>query len=73
MHLSEGEEFLGMETIKSNVLYLNLELQPFAVKKRTEAMLNKLEINMGNFSTFVANGRGIRSQASEAWMRWLTT
>ena len=56
--VSEGGEFLGMETIKSNVLYLNLELQPFAVKKRTEAMLNKLEINMGNFSLFVANGRG---------------
>lgn len=56
--VSKGEDFLGMATTKSKVLYLNLELPDFGLKKRFEALHAKSETTPHEDMLFVANGRG---------------
>ena len=47
-----------MPTIRSEVLYLNLELPSFALKKRFEALNSKAPKHADNALLNIANGRG---------------
>jgi hypothetical protein len=56
--ISTGNDFLGMSTRKSKVLYLNLELPDFVVNSRYEALESKISDNSDNPNLYISNGRG---------------
>ena len=56
--ISTGNDFLGMSTRKSKVLYLNLELPDFVVNRRYAALESKISDNSDNPNLYISNGRG---------------
>ena len=56
--ISTGNDFLGMSTRKSKVLYLNLELPDFVVNSRYAALESKISDNSDNPNLYISNGRG---------------
>ena len=56
--VSCGIPFLGMETIKSKTVYVNLEVQDFCCKKRFESVIKKTGMEPDSGFLSVVNARG---------------
>ena len=68
MSVSKGHDFIGMPTIRSAVLYLNLELPDFALKKRFEALSSNPSTPTSPYCMLpmgVAIGRGLKAEIKE--------